>query len=206
MQTRTKRQREVLDFLVKYIDSHGYEPSYQVIARHLGLSSKAGIAKHIKSLEDQGALTRNRDNGHFSLEIIRNAGEALSETRIAWLNIKNAVSDGQPWNDEPFSLPGFLFGTHDPESIYAFRVRDDSMAERSIFDGDIALIELGSHFRDGDCVAAVVSKKTAMIRNYYRDGAAVELRAADQQTPTIRLSAEKVEILGVFRGLLRPLS
>jgi SOS-response transcriptional repressor LexA len=51
--TRTRRQREVLDFIIRYIDNHGYEPSYQLIARELGVSSKAGIAKHIKALEEQ---------------------------------------------------------------------------------------------------------------------------------------------------------
>ena len=60
MPTRTRRQREVLDFIIRYIDGHGYEPSYQLIARELGVSSKAGIAKHIKALEEQGLLRRRR--------------------------------------------------------------------------------------------------------------------------------------------------
>jgi repressor LexA len=56
MQPRTRRQKEVLDFIKRYIEKHGYEPSYQQIARHLGVSSKAGIARHIESLENQGFL------------------------------------------------------------------------------------------------------------------------------------------------------
>ena len=61
MQTRTRRQKEVLDFITRYIDSHGYEPSYQIIARHIGVSSKAGIAKHIRALEAQGCIARRSE-------------------------------------------------------------------------------------------------------------------------------------------------
>jgi len=33
MQPRTKRQKEVLEFVTQYIEKHGYEPSYQQIAQ-----------------------------------------------------------------------------------------------------------------------------------------------------------------------------
>ena len=46
MQPRTQRQKEILEYIARFIERHGYEPSYAQIARHFGVSSKATIAKH----------------------------------------------------------------------------------------------------------------------------------------------------------------
>jgi len=51
MLPRTQRQKEVLDYITRFLAKHGYEPSYAQIARHFGVSSKATIAKHIAALE-----------------------------------------------------------------------------------------------------------------------------------------------------------
>jgi len=37
--TLTKRQKEVLDFLVVFLNKHGYSPSFEEIARSLKLTS-----------------------------------------------------------------------------------------------------------------------------------------------------------------------
>jgi SOS-response transcriptional repressor LexA len=41
MLPRTQRQKEVLDYITRFLASHGHEPSYAQIARHFGVSSKA---------------------------------------------------------------------------------------------------------------------------------------------------------------------
>lgn len=43
----TQRQKEVLDYIVRFLASHGHEPSYAQIAGHFGVRSKATIAKPI---------------------------------------------------------------------------------------------------------------------------------------------------------------
>lgn len=79
------------------------------------------------------------------------------------------------------------------------------MIGKGIFEGDIVLIEKRSFVRDGDCIAASVEGKRTVLKNFYRAGAYIELRPANERYETIRLSADKIEIQGVFRGLLRPL-
>ena len=46
----TRRQREVMDFIAGFLQEHGYSPSFQEIARGLGLSSLATGHKHILTL------------------------------------------------------------------------------------------------------------------------------------------------------------
>lgn len=207
MHAQTRRQREVLDFIVRYIESHGYRPSYQVIARHMGVRSRAGIARIVKDLESQGLLTRRRENGHFYIDLGKRTGPAdtAEGTMVEWLDVSADGEHREAWQNTPFALPAFMLGDYEPASIRAFRVTDDAMANENIFEDDIALIEAREFARDGQRVVAVLNKKNAVLRKYYRAGADIELRTADDNGEVIRIAANRIEIKGVFRGILRPM-
>ena len=64
----TRRQKEVMDFLSKFIDQHGYSPSYEEIASGLGLASLATVHKHVQALEAKQYLRRSYNHSR-SLEI-----------------------------------------------------------------------------------------------------------------------------------------
>jgi len=206
MFAQTRRQREVLDFIVRYIDSHGYRPSYQVIARHLGLASRAGIGRIVSVLEAQGFLQRQRVDGHFAIALKQNNNDHRSDgPLIKWIDLPTGSETKGELS--AFCMPAFMLGGNQPDELRAFKIPDDEMSENAICRGDIALIELRPFARDGDIVAALVNKDAAMLRKYYRAGAEVQLctnaKAGEEK---VRLSADKVEILGIFRGLIRPMS
>jgi repressor LexA len=52
----TKRRKLVLDFIRAYIKLHGVPPSYEVIARGIGLKSKSNIHRIIHRLKEDGHL------------------------------------------------------------------------------------------------------------------------------------------------------
>ena len=204
MQPRTKRQKQVFDYIKQYIENHGYEPSYELIARHLKVASKAGIARHIAALETQGLLTRKRENGSFWLDLqpIETLADAVCE--IEWLAIPQTEMFVEEWESQPLYVPKFLLGYQEPERLRAFRVTNDSMFDEHICEGDVALLEKRSYARDGDVIVALTDKRV-VLKRFYRDGASVELRPANERYSIIKLPANKVEILGVYRGLIRPL-
>jgi repressor LexA len=204
MQPRTRRQKEVFDYIKQYVEKHGYEPSYQLIARQLGVRSKAGIAKHIEALETQGLLVRKRENGSFWLDLrpVHTIVEAICE--IEWLEIPKGSNFVEDWESQPLFVPKFLLGYQEPERLRAFRVTNDAMFDQHICEGDVALIEKRSYARDGDIIAALTNKQI-VLNQFYREGATVELRPANEKYQTIKLPANKIEILGVYRGLIRPL-
>ena len=206
MQTRTRRQREVLDFIIRYIDNHGHEPSYQLIARALGLRSKAGIAKHVQSLEEQGLLVRRRENGSFSIDLKRDDANTNSTCEIHWLDVPLAEEPAEDWELLPLIVPRFMIGKRSPERVFAYRMEDDGMIGSNICEKDIVLVEERVFARDGESVIVVIRKKTSMLREYYRSGPQVELRPANEDYKSIIESADKVEVKAVFRGLLRPVA
>jgi len=205
MQPRTQRQREILDYITRFIERHGYEPSYAQIARHFGVSSKATIAKHIAALESRGLLSRRSEDGIFNLAV---KVEDVTSDAVCELPLLGQVAAGAPIdaieNAEPIIVPRFLLGRVRPERVYALRVTGDSMIDEHICDGDIALIENRTEARDGEIVVALIEGARATLKRLFRFGAEVELRPANSQLAPVRLPAAKVQVQGIFRGLLRP--
>jgi repressor LexA len=205
MQTRTRRQKEILDYITRFIERHGYEPSYAQIARHFNVSSKATIAKHIAALERQGLLSRHHEDGSFGLavKIEESASDGVCEVPLL-----GRIAAGAPVDSveeaEPIMIPRFLLGRVRPERIYALRVRGDSMIDEHICDGDIALIENRTEARDGEIVVALVEGMRSTLKRFFRFGPEVELRPANSQLTPMRLHASQVRVQGIFRGLLRP--
>ena len=50
----------------------------------------------------------------------------------------------------------------------------------------------------------VINNQETVLRKYYRAGAEIELRSSNDGDEIICVAANRVDILGVFRGLLRP--
>jgi repressor LexA len=205
MQPRTKRQKEILEYISGFIEERGYKPSYQQIAKHFRLASKAAVAKHITALEKQGLISRRRENGSFSLELFPK--EAMSDLvcQIEWLELPETLRFLDDYSDETLLVPTFLLGFNKPERLCAFRVQNDSMLEEHICEGDIALIEKRAFARDGDIVVSIINSSRIILKRFFRDGANIELRPSNENYESIKIPADKVEIKGIFRGLIRPL-
>lgn len=58
MMSLTPRETSLLAYLAGHIEARGYGPSYDDIARVVGLSSKSRVAALVGSLEAKGAVRR----------------------------------------------------------------------------------------------------------------------------------------------------
>lgn len=207
MLPRTQRQKEILDYITRFLERHGHEPSYAQMARHFGVKSRATIAKHVAALERRGLLTRQHEDGSFTIAV--NVEESSSDA-LCEVPLLGGIAAGTPIevvrDAETITVPRFLLGRVRPERVYALRVKGDSMIDEHICDGDIALIENRTEARDGEIVVALVDGTQATLKRLYRHGAVVELRPANSQLDPIKVPAYQVTVQGIFRGLLRPTS
>ena len=204
MQPRTRRQREVLEIITRYIENNGHLPSYQMIARHMGVSSKSGVSRHIDALEAQGLIRRRLDEGRFKLELCGHEAYEAKSRIVEWHPHGPDANGREGWENESFSVPRFVLGMYADSDIFAFRVPDDALCQKNICEGDVALIERRTFAREGSLVFAEIKKQGPVLRRYYRDGANIELRAANDDFDDIRVPADSVSVIGVFRSLIRP--
>ena len=55
----TGRQQEIWNFLVDYLDRHGYPPTVREIGQKVGLASPSTVHAHLANLERAGYLRRD---------------------------------------------------------------------------------------------------------------------------------------------------
>ena len=57
--TLTARQQEIWQFLVTYVDGHGYPPTVREIGEEVGLASPSTVHAHLANLERVGLIRRD---------------------------------------------------------------------------------------------------------------------------------------------------
>lgn len=85
----TQRQSDVLNFIESFARDRGYSPTYEEIAKGIGLKSIATVHKHITNLERRGRITRAANNSR-SIDVVpegkltrfRVEGERLYDTYL----------------------------------------------------------------------------------------------------------------------------
>lgn len=84
----TKKQRELLSFIEKFVAENGYGPSYREIMRGCDYNSVATVAVHVNNLISRGHLTK-RDKSARSLEVVKQSGEStVPQLKITAANEK----------------------------------------------------------------------------------------------------------------------
>ncbi len=199
----TRRQKEVLDFLTDFVKRNEYSPSYDEIARGLGLKSLATVHKHITNLANKGLLQRSHNRSR-SIDVL----PARSRHRgvVERLPLMGRIAAGLPneavENAETLSL-GDIVGS---KEAFALRVRGDSMRDEHIVDGDYVLVERTSVAREGEIVVALVKGSETTLKRYYIEGPVIRLQPSNSEMDPIYVPAAQVAIQGKVLGVLRKYS
>lgn len=77
----TKKQKELLTFIEKFINENGYSPSYREIMSGLDYNSVATVALHVNSLIKRGHLIK-RENSARSLEVVNATPQELATNQV----------------------------------------------------------------------------------------------------------------------------
>ena len=210
----TPKQKTVLDFVVSFIERSGYCPSFDEIARGVGLGSLATVHKHVTALQQKGYLKR-RYNESRSLEVsadyLRSERERLEKQTLeqppasaaVTIPLMGTIAAGAPVEapQSPETLDFADFAGS--PNLFALRVRGDSMIEDHICDGDFVLIERTPAPRDGEIVVALVDGSETTLKRIYREGEQIRLQPANSAMEPIRVPAGQVEIQGRVLAVLR---
>ena len=192
----TKRQKEILDFIRGYRLEKGISPTQREIREEFGLSSFGTVQKHLKRLEEKGALSRqwNRSRG------ISPAEETRLGREVSLLGFVSAGRPIEPFPDEEsIEVPASLLGKGEH---FVLRVRGDSMIEDGIRDGDYVIVSKRANAQNGQTVVALV-RGEATLKRYYAEGARVRLQPANASMKPITVEARELVVQGVVTGLIR---
>ena len=202
----TKRQKQVLDFVARFIEDNGYSPSYEEIARGLDLASLATVHKHISTLETKQYLKRGFNQSR-SLDLgpkyVQEQRKHRQDTSLE-VPLLGRIAAGAPVEAieqrETVRFGDFL-GNPD---VFALEVRGDSMIEDHICSGDLVLVEKANQAKDGDIVVALVEGSQTTLKRFYREpGDRVRLQPANSSLQPIFVAGKDLEIQGRLLAVLR---
>ncbi|MFH1904254.1 MAG: transcriptional repressor LexA [bacterium] len=194
----TKRQKQVLDYIKKYITKHDYAPSLEEIKKHLLLSSVSTAHYHVQALQNMGYLHKE-DNQPRALIPKKNA-------QSIEIPIVGTIAAGQPIEAIELSDKTITLSRNEISrsgKYYALRVTGDSMTEEGIFDGDIVVIKKQETADNGQTVVAIIDENEATLKKLYRENNQFRLQPAN--LTLLPIYRQEVEIRGIVVKIIRNL-
>jgi repressor LexA len=206
----TARQQEIWQFLVEYVDDHGYPPTVREIGDAVGLASPSTVHAHLANLDRAGLIKRDPTKPR-AIELVGRTKPALPTQSAAApeLPLVGRIAAGGPLLAEEhvedrISVPEPLGRNAD----FLLRVTGDSMVEAGILDGDIVVVRRQDDARNGEIVVALVgddeTADEATVKTFHRDSGRIRLQPENSALEP--LYPEHVQILGKVTGVFRSLS
>ena len=198
----TPRQSEILAFIKRCLEDHGYPPTRAEIAQELGFKSPNAAEEHLKALARKGAieLTPGASRG------IRIPGFEPAANEEEGLPVIGRVAAGAPIlaqqnvEDSCKINPEFFH----PKADYLLRVRGMSMKDIGIFDGDLLAVHTTREARNGQVVVARIGDEVT-VKRFKREGSKVWLMAENPEFAPIEVDLKDQELVieGLSVGVIR---
>jgi len=211
----TKSQLKVLDYVERFAETEHRSPTLKEIAEGVGSAAVSTVHKHVTHLIDKGFLERRRGHGN---NLVRRAdgprgSEAKSKRAVSAAAGQEAkvlpcygdVAAGAPLPAESFAVPMEVPQAihRDKENLFVLRVRGDSMAEDSILDGDLVVLQRREDYRNGDRVVALIDREEATLKELRHDDDGVWLIPHNPDFAPRHYPSERIEVQGVLVGVMR---
>ena len=196
----SQRQREVYDYLGRFVRAHGKAPTLAEIQKQFKLSSPATVHGLLAALEREG-LIRRVPNVSRGIEVLE-AEPATGECEIPLLGV---IAAGRPieaiLSNDVICVPRDMLGKN---RAFALRVRGDSMIGEGILNGDFIVVDSRQAADDGQTVVALIDGSDATVKRFYRWRGGVRLEAANPRYKPIHVRpADRVRVQGVVIGVIR---
>lgn len=203
MESLTKRQEEILNYLKQFMINHGYPPTVREIGKDLGISSPATVHTHLSNLAKKGFIKKEETKNRAIELLVENEFEQKDENIIN-VPLLGKITAGNPIEaiekpDEYFSIPAYLVPRN--KEVFTLNVSGCSMINAGILDGDIVIVERANTARNGQIVVAMNDDNEVTLKTYYKEDGYFRLQPENDTMEPIILN--NVTILGIAIGLYR---
>lgn len=208
MTSLTRKQTEILDFLIANQNDFLHPPTLDELCAAMGLKSRGSMHHQIKALISAGLIEppERKQRGirltDAATKIITT--QASNDKQLPFVGV---IAAGRPIealeNVSYMTIPEQIKTDH---PCYVLKVKGDSMQEEGIFDGDWVIIEQRSYARNGEIVVALIDKSDATLKFIEQYPHEILLIPANSSMQTMRYLPHQVEIQGVLVGQMRSYS
>ncbi|KKS86791.1 MAG: LexA repressor, partial [Microgenomates group bacterium GW2011_GWC1_43_11] len=197
------RERQLLDFIIQFVQRFGFAPTLREIGNSMGITSVATIHEHVEKLRQKGFI-KKLDGTARGLEIIKENYRSGSNQSAVELPVLGFIAAGVPL--EPYTDPNYYVGVA-PHMIssgkanYILQVKGKSMIDDGIMDGDFVIVQHQQDAQNGDIVVALLPNGCATLKRIYFEKDRIKLMPANAAMSPIFTTHVKIQ--GKVVGLLR---
>lgn len=200
----TDKEQSVYNYITDIIKRDGYSPSVRDIKEALSIKSTSTVHSYLERLEKKGYIQKETGKSRT----LRVEPIVEQTKRTAKVPILTHITKGSPvLAAENFG--GFidfpLFNSaHQPNHLFAIRMKDDSMKDSGILDGDIVVLKKEKYAESGKLVAVLIDYEV-IIRKYYKDeeNNVIQLHSDNINYDPVIADEDDVTILGKVISVLR---
>jgi len=194
--TLTRRQREILDFINRKIETRGFPPTIRDIGSAFEIKSPNGVMCHLKALEKKGFISRQGK----SARAIQLNHKPVSQHGIPF---RGRVAAGAPVPASELEDRLDLSEMFARPDYFAMTVRGQSMIDNHIQDGDIVIMRRQEDATNGDRVVAEIDGDVT-LKIFQRKKDQIHLVPANGTMNPIVVQPDKdIRIHGVLAGVIR---
>ncbi|MEN1727872.1 MAG: transcriptional repressor LexA [Pseudomonadota bacterium] len=199
----TRRQQEILDFILECKARDGFPPTRAEIVRHFGFRSPNAAQCHLRALAEHGAVRLVAGTARGIIPVAE--ADPLASVRERQVPLIGRVTAGTPVlavenHESDLVVDPAQFR---PQPDFALRVEGESMINAGIFDGDLLLVHRTPEARQGQVIVARVDDEIT-VKRLRRKGRALYLDPENPVFEPIKVDSSMdfaIEGLGV--GVLR---
>lgn len=206
----TDRQREIFDFVKRFIKERGFPPSVREIGEHFNIYPRA-VFDHLKALEKKGYLRRESSMSRGLEVLVFQRSESYGSLRqegrlpIREIPVVGRVAAGIPTLavehlEGMIPLPSeWVKG----REVFLLKVKGDSMSPYILPD-DFVIVRSQPSAENGDVVVTLVGEE-ATVKRFFKRGKKIELKPDNERWETIQIDegSGEVQILGKVIGVFR---
>ena len=208
----TTRQKQILKYITKQIQTNGYAPSVREIGKAVGLSSTATVHSYLKKLEELGYIKKENQKGR-TLKLLKSENgktpsqegkDFYSGKELVEVPVIGKITAGAPILavenvTDTFPIPLDFVGNSES---FMLTVRGESMIEAGILDGDFILVRRQSVAENGEIVVALIDDE-ATVKTFYKEADHIRLQPENSTMDPIIVPDCQIlgKVIGVFRKM-----
>lgn len=198
----TKRQENILQYILDYIQKEGFPPSIREIGRDFQIGSLRGVTVHLDALERKNYITRA--NTPRSIRVIHPSYQASN--KVIMLPLVGSIAAGVPIEAQEHvedMIPVPYEMVRNVDKAFLLRVRGDSMIGDGIMPRDLVVIKPQKTANHGDLVAAMLGDEATVKRIHFDSKKNVKLMPSNPAYQPIEIDREDATVIGKVVGLIR---
>lgn len=199
MDNINETQKKIYEYLVERSQKSPIPPSVREIGAAVGLKSTSSVQGNLDALEAAGYITRDP---LLKRSIRVNLPETKENQNFTRVPLVGTVTAGAPIlaAEQIESYIPFAGSLSSDKTLFALRVRGESMINAGILDGDIIIAEKTPVAKNGDKVVALIDEE-ATVKTFYKEDDHFRLQPEnDYMDPII---CDELLILGKVVAVMR---